>query len=141
MNYAAPIIDGYNAIATKNGKPPVSRLPMLASGTNYFSGGLALVGERGPEIVRLPSATKVYNNNRTVRMIEEMSRPRINNVIDFEKYFKRQYEIERPVKTDNNGGVLEIELIAPEGYEAKVVNAKSSDGREFKVKLRGKRKQ
>ena len=34
-----------------------------------------------------------------------------------------------------------IELTAPEGYDAKVVNAKTPDGREFKVKLRGKRKQ
>lgn len=150
------IIDGYNAIASKNDKPAVRRLPMLASGTNYFSGGLALVGERGPEIVRLPSATKVYNNNRTVRMIEEMSRPRINNVIDFEKYFNKRIDLNSPKQTseketvlfdnnnvskNNNGGVLEIELIAPQGYEAKVVNAKSSDGREFKVKLRGKRKQ
>lgn len=128
-------------INEKRKQPKEKNIPGFASGTNYFSGGLALVGERGPEIVRLPSATKVYNNNRTVRMIEEMSRPRINNVIDFEKYFKRQYEIERPVKTDNNGGILEIELIAPQGYEAKVVNAKSSDGRDFKVKLRGKRRQ
>ena len=151
------IIDGYNAIAVKNGKPEVKRLPMLASGTNYFSGGLALVGERGPEIVQLPAATKVYNNNRTVRMIEQMSQPRKDNVIDFEKYFKRQYEIKPPQNTYNNetiqsvgksknpnvnnDGILTLELIVPDGYDAKVVNAKTPDGREFKVKLRGKRKQ
>ena len=151
------IIDGYNAIAVKNGKPEVKRLPMLASGTNYFSGGLALVGERGPEIVQLPAATKVYNNNRTVRMIEQMSQPRKDNVIDFEKYFKRQYEIKPPQNTYNNetiqsvgksknpnvnnDGLLTLELIVPDGYDAKVVNAKTPDGREFKVKLRGKRKQ
>lgn len=130
---------------------------MLASGTNYFSGGLALVGERGPEIVQLPAATKVYNNNRTVRMIEQMSQPRKDNVIDFEKYFKRQYEIKPPQNTYNNetiqsvgksknpnvnnDGILTLELIVPDGYDAKVVNAKTPDGREFKVKLRGKRKQ
>ena len=89
-------------------------------------------------------------------MIEEMSRPRINNVIDFEKYFNKRIDLNPPKQTpeketvlfdnnnvskNNNGGVLEIELIAPQGYEAKVVNAKSSDGRDFKVKLRGKRKQ
>lgn len=135
------IIDGYNAIAVKNGKPEIKRLPMLASGTNYFSGGLALVGERGPEIVQLPAATKVYNNNRTVRMIEQMSQPRKDNVIDFEKYLNKRYEIEIPRNKEAAGGVLEIELTAPDGYDAKVVNAKTPDGREFKVKLRGKRKQ
>ena len=33
-----------------------------ASGTNYAPGGLALVGERGPEIVDLPRGAKVYPN-------------------------------------------------------------------------------
>ena len=41
----------------------------------------------------------------------------------------------------NNDGILTLELIVPDGYDAKVVNAKTPDGREFKVKLRGKRKQ
>jgi phage-related tail protein len=33
-----------------------------ASGTNYAPGGMALVGERGPEIVELPRGSKVYPN-------------------------------------------------------------------------------
>lgn len=90
-------------------------------------------------------------------MIEQMSQPRKDNVIDFEKYFKRQYEIKPPQNTYNNetiqsvgksknpnvnnDGILTLELIVPDGYDAKVVNAKTPDGREFKVKLRGKRKQ
>ena len=130
----------------------------FASGTNYFSGGLALVGEKGPELVQLPSATKIYNNSSTVKMIERMSQPRFNNVIDFGKYLDRRIEVkpaklnqdnENDVNTaevndssnEKNGGVLTIELIAPEGYQAKVVNARTSDGRAFKVKLRGKRRQ
>ncbi len=131
-------LDAYNK---KNGTNISTKLPGYASGTDYFPGGLALVGERGPEIVRLPSATKIYNNNRTMRMIEQMSQPRKNNVIDFEKYLNKRSEIEIPRYKEANGGVLEIELTAPEGYDAKVVNAKTPDGREFKVKLRGKRKQ
>lgn len=131
-------LDAYNK---KNGTNISTKLPGYASGTDYFPGGLALVGERGPEIVRLPPATKIYNNNRTMRMIEQMSQPRKNNVIDFEKYLNKRYEIEIPRYKEANGGVLEIELTAPEGYDAKVVNAKTPDGREFKVKLRGKRKQ
>ena len=117
------------------------KIPRFASGTNYFSGGLAIVGEHGPELVHLPQATKIYNNNRTIRMIEQMSKPRKDNVIDFEKYLNKRYEIDLPRYKDLNGGVLEIELTVPEGYDAKVVNAKTPDGRDFKVKLRGKRKQ
>ena len=33
-----------------------------ATGTNYAPGGMALVGERGPEIVELPRGSKVYPN-------------------------------------------------------------------------------
>ncbi len=117
------------------------KIPGFASGTNYFSGGLAIVGERGPELVHLPQATKIYNNNRTIRMIEQMSKPRKDNVLDFEKYLNKRYEIDLPRYKDLNSGVLEIELTVPEGYDAKVVNAKTPDGRDFKVKLRGKRKQ
>ena len=116
-------------------------IPGCASGTNYFSGGLAIVGEHGPELVHLPQATKIYNNNRTIRMIEQMSKPRKDNVLDFEKYLNKRYEIDLPRYKDLNGGVLEIELTVPEGYDAKVVNAKTPDGRDFKVKLKGKRKQ
>jgi len=33
-----------------------------ANGTNYASGGLSLVGERGPELVNLPRGSQVLNN-------------------------------------------------------------------------------
>lgn len=36
---------------------------LYASGTNYSKGGLALVGEKGPEIVGLPGGSKVMPNN------------------------------------------------------------------------------
>ena len=36
----------------------------LAHGTNFFKGGTALVGERGPEIVNLPRGTQVIPNNQ-----------------------------------------------------------------------------
>ncbi|MFD4554407.1 hypothetical protein ACFWP5_08765 [Streptomyces sp. NPDC058469] len=35
------------------------KVPGFASGVNSFGGGLALVGERGPELVSLPSGSKV----------------------------------------------------------------------------------
>ncbi|MEM9786795.1 MAG: phage tail length tape measure family protein [Pseudomonadota bacterium] len=39
-------------------------IPGFASGTNYAPGGLALVGERGPELVNLPRGSQVVPNHR-----------------------------------------------------------------------------
>lgn len=41
----------------------------FASGVNNFSGGLALVGEKGPELVNLPSGSDVFTNNRTNQIL------------------------------------------------------------------------
>ncbi len=38
------------------------RVPAYAKGTGFHPGGLAMVGERGPEIVRLPRGSAVYPN-------------------------------------------------------------------------------
>lgn len=37
----------------------------FAKGTNYAPGGLALVGEEGPELIELPRGSKVYTANET----------------------------------------------------------------------------
>lgn len=39
-------------------------VPGFANGTNYAPGGLAMVGERGPELVNLPRGSQVIPNNR-----------------------------------------------------------------------------
>ena len=36
-----------------------------ASGTRFHGGGLALVGEYGPELTELPTGSRVYNTNET----------------------------------------------------------------------------
>ncbi|MDP3550606.1 MAG: hypothetical protein Q8R81_09435 [Novosphingobium sp.] len=38
------------------------RIPAYAGGTSFHPGGLALVGERGPEIVSMPRGSSVYPN-------------------------------------------------------------------------------
>lgn len=45
------------------------KIPKYAMGTNFAPGGLALVGERGPELVNLPRGSKVYPNSRSERMM------------------------------------------------------------------------
>lgn len=41
-----------------------SALPKFADGVSGFGGGMALVGERGPELVRLPQGSDVIPNHR-----------------------------------------------------------------------------
>ena len=43
----------------------------LYKGTNYHPGGLALVGERGPELLNLPKGSKVATNYRTETMLNK----------------------------------------------------------------------
>jgi phage-related minor tail protein len=47
----------------------IPEIPMLARGTNYFKGGVALVGEQGPELVTLPTASKVHTAKQTAAML------------------------------------------------------------------------
>lgn len=42
-----------------------SQIPRYARGTSYHPGGLAVVGENGPELVSLPRGSQVYPNGRT----------------------------------------------------------------------------
>lgn len=41
----------------------INRVPAFATGTKFAPGGLALVGERGPELVNLPRGSSVTPNN------------------------------------------------------------------------------
>lgn len=41
-------------------------IPGFASGTNYAPGGLAVVGEQGPELVNLPRGAQVKPNNESI---------------------------------------------------------------------------
>ncbi|MHC2298145.1 phage tail tip lysozyme [Rhizobium mongolense] len=42
---------------------------LFADGTNYAPGGLAIVGERGPELVNLPQGSQVFNTNKSRDMM------------------------------------------------------------------------
>ena len=47
----------------------IPSIPMLAKGTDYFKGGMALVGEQGPELVTMPRGAKVTPNRETENML------------------------------------------------------------------------
>jgi len=55
---------------SKKGSEPVKPIKGFATGVNNFSGGIALVGERGPELVNLPTGSSVMNNTSTQRVME-----------------------------------------------------------------------
>jgi hypothetical protein len=50
----------------------LKHIPGFAVGTSYSPGGLALVGERGPEIVDLPAGSKVSTARESSRRINAM---------------------------------------------------------------------
>jgi len=51
-----------------------------ARGTNYHPGGLAWVGEQGPELIELPKGTKVYSNQKSMEMVRGASGGIIQNI-------------------------------------------------------------
>lgn len=59
------MISGANSVGGKiPGYTNIDLIPQLANGTDFFKGGVALVGERGPELVNLPRGSSVTPNNR-----------------------------------------------------------------------------
>lgn len=45
------------------------KIPGFATGTSFAPGGMALVGERGPELVNLPRGSQVYTNSQSQGMM------------------------------------------------------------------------
>lgn len=44
-------------------------VPGYATGTNFHPGGLAMVGERGPELVSMPRGSRVFTNRESMGMM------------------------------------------------------------------------
>ena len=55
------------------GSPKVS-IPRFATGTNFAPGGMAWVGERGPELVNLPRGSQVHTNAQSKQMAGRQNR-------------------------------------------------------------------
>lgn len=53
--------------------PSLPHIPGLAVGAREFAGGVALVGENGPEIVNLPGGSDVFTAPDTRRILEKMA--------------------------------------------------------------------
>lgn len=92
------MINGANAVGSKlPGYSKISTIPKLANGTNNFAGGLARVGEQGPENVYLPPGSRVepYSpTSQSGRAIEVTQI--INNGVDMDFAFR---ELEYVLRT------------------------------------------
>jgi phage-related minor tail protein len=58
-------IDNFNDLPG----PDIPKIPKLAKGTNFFEGGLAIVGEQGPELVSMPRGSQVFPAGQTREML------------------------------------------------------------------------
>jgi hypothetical protein len=62
-----------------------SSVPTYAGGTNFHPGGLAVVGERGPELVDLPRGSRVLTNQKsfgTRQRMEIVPSPYFDVIVD-----------------------------------------------------------
>ncbi len=60
----------------------ISEIPMLAKGTDYFQGGLAIVGEQGPELVSMPRGAQVTPNRETENILSNGGTFILQTVLD-----------------------------------------------------------
>lgn len=67
----------------------ILKIPGFASGTNSAPGGLAMVGERGRELVNLPRGSQVFPHSKTMSMLRGGG----------------QQEVDVRVSVDNEGGI------------------------------------
>lgn len=88
-DYVKPLIDGIGGAlsgisgAVSSGVGWIAdKIGGNATGTKYWRGGLSMVGEHGPELVQMPSGSKVYTNTETNSMLNMDKQPRTsgNNV-------------------------------------------------------------
>jgi hypothetical protein len=75
------LIDGINStvgekIGAKIGN--IGEIPRFATGTDFAQGGLAMVGEQGPELVNLPRGSQVKTASETASMLSNSSNITIN---------------------------------------------------------------
>ena len=57
-------------------------VPAFAEGVSNFSGGLALVGEQGPELVTLPNGSSVYTNSETKNLSRVIESNNLTTLIE-----------------------------------------------------------
>ena len=73
INLGLTIPDWVPIIGGKSFSINIPTIPTLASGTDYWRGGVAQVSERGGEIIDLPRGSRVYPAGETERMLRNQT--------------------------------------------------------------------
>lgn len=73
----------------------IGSIPAYASGTKFHPGGLALVGEKGPELINLSRGASVINNTQTTHLLnngatEALLSTLVGEVANLNKVIKQQ---------------------------------------------------
>ncbi|MGD9700672.1 hypothetical protein [Acinetobacter sp.] len=81
-----------------------SNIPRYATGTSYHPGGLALIGEQGPELVNLPQGSRVFPFRETREIIDRgggdtfIFHVHMDEIDDLIKYAKAQKDMRRSTR-------------------------------------------
>ena len=110
-----------NAANFLPGVPAIPNIPELAEGVTNFAGGMALVGEEGPEMVNLPKGSNVITNENSSKLSNAGSSLQSSKAEQNTKHIERLEKIietkEQSPNQQNNGndsGNREIKLILNE---------------------------
>lgn len=74
------VINGFNSISGAVGGGKLNTIQGFASGTMYAPGGVALVGENGPELVNLPRGSQVRTATATADIMQGGGSVSIGNI-------------------------------------------------------------
>jgi hypothetical protein len=80
-------------------------LPRFARGTAYAPGGMAIVGERGPELVNLPRGSQVYSNQQSQAMMQNSGQPVNINIGEIHNEQDESFVLRRIDRNFNLAGV------------------------------------
>jgi len=93
-------------------------VPGYATGTNFHPGGLAMVGERGPELVSMPRGSRVFTNRESMGMMGG-SQPVVVQVVAGEMFDARVVQ----------GAAKVVEIMAPGMVSASSARARMDAAR------------
>ncbi len=89
------LIAGINIVSGSVGIPEIPEIPTFAGGGVMSRAGLAIVGERGPELVHLPAAARVFSNAQSRAMAGGLGGLTINGPLIGSAVIREEADIEK----------------------------------------------
>ena len=95
----------------------IKPIPAFATGVRNFGGGLALVGEKGPELLHLSKGTNVYTNKETNQILSKKNNNTNNSKTTINKNTKIEVNIKASDLDDLNSIKRFLMMLEKEGKE------------------------